>query len=44
MAITHFIHTTGKELNIQSNQGVMIAIAWVLSNEEYVLLCFLKLL
>ena len=32
--ISHFIHTTRKELKIQSNQDVMIAIAWVLPNEK----------
>ena len=32
--ISHFIHTTRKELNIQGNQDVMIAIVWVLPNEK----------
>ena len=32
--ISHFLHTTRKELKIQSNQDVMIAIAWVLPNEK----------
>ena len=32
--ISHFIQTRRKDLNIQSNQDVMIAIVWVLPNEK----------
>ena len=33
--MSHFIHTTSKELNIQSNQDVMIAIVWVLPKKIF---------
>ena len=32
--ISHFIYTTRKDLNIKSNQDVMIAISWVFPNEK----------